>query len=138
MAVVPIGARLHDGKFIDMVGMRWNGLLGHKRHTVHPVGQLDPVPVYGSGFIRVVVHIDKRRVANRKNERRRRDGAVNRYPSALLTGIIDRAVGSVQVIANGFTTGRAIGKMETGMGSLNSSEERRGGKEWDRTWRTRG
>src|SRR3546814_15418184 len=68
--------------------------------TVHPVGQLDTVPVYGSGFIRVVVHIDKRRVANRKNERRRRDGAVNRYPSALLTGIIDRAVGNVQVIAD--------------------------------------
>src|SRR3546814_10416194 len=93
--------------------------------TVHPVGQLDPVPVYGSGFIRVVVHIDKRRVANRKNERRRRDGAVNRYPSALLTGIIDRAVGNVQVIANGFNTGRAFGKMETGMGSLHGFRDRK-------------
>src|SRR3546814_11337363 len=77
------------------------------------------MPVYSRWFIRVVVYIDERCIANGKNECRRRDRAVNRYSFTLLTGIIDRAVSNVEVIADSFNTWRTVGKMETGMGSLN-------------------
>src|SRR3546814_4807940 len=77
------------------------------------------MPVYSRWFIRVVVYIDERCIANGKNECRRRDRAVNRYSFTLLTGIIDRAVSNVEVIADSFNTLRTVGKMETGMGSLN-------------------
>ena len=91
MTVVPVGATLQQRKAVGEGFARGNTAkaVGHIRHAIHCTGQDDAMPVNGTGFLQMIGHAQRNRVALTKTQRGRRQGSVDRSGHGWSTGEID-------------------------------------------------
>src|SRR3989339_716620 len=102
MTVVPMGAVLNNGKFIQMCRMGLNRILRKIRNTVVPVWQKESMPMQGCFFVEIIVHPYFCRVAFCKCQCRHRNGSIDRNSTRRFFPECYEGIGNVEIVTDSF------------------------------------
>ena len=76
MAVIPVGAALHDGELVEVVRSRLDARKRHARHAVHIGRQDQPVPVDRAVLLELIDDVEPHALAFAQPDQRGGDRAV--------------------------------------------------------------